>query len=229
MNDAKKQPGDYRIPPPEAGSILPSLQYWQCRDIYVSDICIAVKLSPIRMENCEAARDELYRLLRGIWQTALLYNLVRPVAAVIYSGEGDETRPKPLSKTLAAQIRAWASDQNWHQGHFSLYVEPIRENAPQAENDQHPKEYPFGVDDILLDLLAPEPQEIGEIEQRDLTYIEKEMKSQPEDSPALTELNARIEEAWRSSDKYDKKTPGPFQAWLDEIPDPPASPRQADE
>lgn len=186
------------------------LEYWDCGgEIYISDICIALKLAPKKIADCVAARDELYRTLRGVWQTALCANLARPVVGVIHSGEPST----PLSESLFRQFSRWASDQNWHQGHFSLYVEPLWAWEKGGQS--------FKVDEILLDLLAPEPLEIVDIQQRTIKSIKERLNEELPESgktqPGVDDIKSIIYQAWDDDDLFEAKEPQPLQAWIDQI------------
>ena len=194
---------------------IQQLGHWHVHGVYASNICIALKISMVTTGDCNSARGELFRLLRGVWQTALLCNLARPVIAVLFSGKDE-----PLEDYLHDLFNRWASDQNWHQGHFSLYVEPkwARKKAEYREQ--------FVVDRILLDFLEPEPTELKTVQRRQLGDIidklDERLKadvSKPEEGADLDFLFTTIRNIWQSApgEDYGEQTPGPFQDWLNEI------------
>ena len=71
----------------------------------------------------------MYRILRKTYQIILEYGAVYPVAGIL------NATPPELLDTVA--MRSWSSDQEWHRGGFTLYVE---------------EERPYG---RLVDLLLP--------------------------------------------------------------------------
>lgn len=106
--------------------------YWKTDRIYLNDICMAVVLEPIgeRISTGEGAREELYEMLRWIAAQTSYHNLSRPLAAFVRTGDD--------SKTVAA----WAADQDWHRGHFTLYVQDPAEPgklAPTCEELLDPR------------------------------------------------------------------------------------------
>lgn len=112
----------YRLRLDDGSDVKPGSRLWQTQGIYLSDVCLAVKLSPrsgIHASEQEL-RDDLQTLLRLIGQEAMDHNLLRPVAGFIAGG--------PDAKTIAT----WAADQDWHRGAFTLYAES-GENSPRLE------------------------------------------------------------------------------------------------
>ncbi|MGH8523586.1 MAG: hypothetical protein ACREXY_05030, partial [Gammaproteobacteria bacterium] len=89
--------------------------------IYLSDVCLAVRLSPVAAywtkNEQEEAKETLYRYLRRVHQTALENGAVCPVACVV-SLTGQET-----DNSIEKAVGSWGSDQDWHRGAFTLYVE----------------------------------------------------------------------------------------------------------
>ncbi len=187
--------------------------YWRCREIYISNVCIALHLTPQKTEG-EALKAELYQLLRAVWQTALLCNLTRPVVAVISSHDG-----QPLDDCEYRKFVRWSMEQNWHQGHFCLYVESPRLQQGDGKNGGE-----FDAERILLDLLAPEPQDIPETEWRTFETIESDIRQQLEKDTKhpVSELTTSVFEAWRTIDCNDHGNPlnlGPFTSWWEALDD----------
>ena len=91
--------------------------YWKAEEIYLNNICIAVKLKLIKInDELENIKEALYSLLMSIVQTALDHDLLRPVAGIIsIDNLGDDILPKDIKK--------WGSDQDWHRGDFILFIE----------------------------------------------------------------------------------------------------------
>lgn len=91
--------------------------YWKAEEIYLNNICIAVKLKLTKInDELENIKEALYSLLMSIVQTSLDHDLLRPVAGVIsIDNLGDDSLQKDIKK--------WGSDQDWHRGAFILFIE----------------------------------------------------------------------------------------------------------
>lgn len=116
---------EYALPfEPPAHRIFQS-DYWICKGLYLSDVCLAAHVC-VQKGNGEwqAAKDDLRGLLRGLGLIVQQNDLWRPVIAVVEDAS-PETRRLP-------------ADQDWHRGDFLLFV---------VESDQ--------IERRLLDLLRP--------------------------------------------------------------------------
>jgi len=96
---------------------------WRREGIYVGPICVAVHLSVVagtRIDDDRSlgeAKEALFRYLRQAHQVVLDHGIVLPLAAVIErSGASSGSR-------LDVALATWGSDQGWHRGGFTLYVE----------------------------------------------------------------------------------------------------------
>lgn len=100
----------------------PAVRHWWRREgIYLSDVCLAVWVSPT-FEELEPpdeplAQDALYTYLRRIAQTAMDHDYLRPLTCVLAPG------PVVPSNETAVRLRAWSAAQDWHRGAYTLYVE----------------------------------------------------------------------------------------------------------
>lgn len=95
-------------------------RHWRREGIYLSAVCLAVHLTPKvgcweSDDEAKDAKEALYRYLRQVHQTALEHGLVCPLACVV-SVDDPSTH---FAKTMVP----WGSDQDWHRGSFTLYVE----------------------------------------------------------------------------------------------------------
>ena len=183
-----------------------SSQWWCCGAVYVSDVCIALHLFP----NCyfgnnqDEARKSLYRLLRNVWATAQLSDLVRPVAAVISDQDG-----KPVPKEHYGTLHGWSTDQGWHRGHFCLYPVP---DVKKADSD----DYLFSAGRILSDLLSPEPEQIGEIEPISQSKILDDMKEQLSGDTEIAPYIGKLETWWNERDDKRRADCSPL-SWFTDI------------
>lgn len=104
--------------------IVVKSRHWEAQAVYLNDICLVVKLVHIKKNGeLEIIKDDLYSLLMSINQTALEHDLMRPVAGVISE--------KDVPDDWKLKIKKWDSDQDWHRGAFTLFIE---------ENDDKVKE-----------------------------------------------------------------------------------------
>ena len=134
----------YRIAKPEADDQVPAdRQPWRRLGTYQSPICVAAEMSLMveswTDEQRKIAKVALFRYLRRVQHTLLDFGMVYPVAAVISVPE--KTAP------IARKIGSWTSDQGWHRGGFTLYVEQTDENRQDA-------------DERLRGLLVPEVKDL---------------------------------------------------------------------
>lgn len=106
---------------------------WKRQAIYHSAICVAVHLSVIDPDLGEAevvaAKIALFRYLRQVHQAVMDHGIVLPLAAVI-------ERPGGRTDTLLGRaLPGWGSDQSWHRGGFTLYVEKGKEDVRKRLRD----------------------------------------------------------------------------------------------
>jgi hypothetical protein len=130
-------------PDPDHTPIPKQRRWWRREGIYLNDICLAVHLSLREIKDDEAAqaKEALYVYLRRVGQTALERELVCPIACVLSPGQYQP------SKEFISDLRSWGSDQDWHRGSFTLYVEiPPPDQTPDPEWDHWGR---------LVDLLNP--------------------------------------------------------------------------
>jgi len=144
-------------------------RYWIAENIYLNEICLAIWATPSekikeRTINSEEAingiiKEELYNMLKGISQLAAEHDLLRPVACVM--SEEDLIKSASLNDKEIKQIKRWGSDQDWHRGAFTLYVESKNGSQDEPKNENG---YCESVKERLSDLLAPiiETINIGE-------------------------------------------------------------------
>lgn len=173
-------------------------EWWICEAVYVSDVCIAVHLVPNKhySDGQNESRKALYKLLRNISATALITDIVRPVAAVISNRDS-----APVNKDDYTELNKWSADQAWHRGHFCLYVVPDLKKEPEAS------EYFFTVERMLCDLLSPKQDEISDIELISVEQVVENINAKLEkDTIDLSYLN-KLETWWR--DEYKDKTASP--------------------
>lgn len=181
-----------------------SNEWWLCESVYVSDICIAIHIVPNSSysRDKEDSRKALYKLLRNISATALITDVVRPVAAVISNREGG-----PVRKENYLELNQWSADQAWHRGHFCLYVVPDIEN--QEGNDDL-----FTVERMLYDLLSPEPEVISGIEPISVSDIVKRIETHIKDDSNELVYVRKLETWWRDDYKVKDNSPNTPSTWL---------------
>lgn len=173
------------VGPDPAGPPLPSeRRWWRRESIYLSDVCLAVHLSPTvsTLEDdreAATAKEALYTYLRRVGQYALEHDLMRPVACVMSS---DIHQP---SSDLLAYLRSWGSDQEWHRGNFTLYVE-----IPGTEGEQ-PQREPYK---RLADLLNPKPETLWLDPRETVTadLILGKLEAKIQDKPPTTDHAATL-------------------------------------
>ncbi|MEZ5584386.1 MAG: hypothetical protein R3F37_17970 [Candidatus Competibacteraceae bacterium] len=130
--------------------------WWLAKEIYLSDISIAVHLHPCSPEGTNEwkvneAKEELYGFLRWFGHTALENNLMRPIAGVTLDKYYDK-----YGANVLEEISRWGADQEWHRGSFTLYIEH------QESTSSHNL-----VIDRLADLLDPIPEDLENYEPKD--------------------------------------------------------------
>jgi hypothetical protein len=140
---------------PDGPSIPPERRWWRRESIYVSDVCLAVHLSHTISTFADdretaVAKEALYTYLRRVGHQALEHDLMRPIACVMSTGL------HPPSPDLLASMRNWGSDQEWHRGSFTLYVE-----IP-GPADEQPGRAPYK---RLADLLRPKIEPLFDMPQ----------------------------------------------------------------
>lgn len=152
----------FRIVPADPDGVPVARQPWRRLGIFRSPVCIAVHLQPMTEQwggpSSEIEKNALFRYLRRIYQTTLEYDMQYPVAAVV--------AVKSKKSEVAKEVDKWTSDQSWHRGGFTLYVEE-RENRDFHDVDR------------LSDLLQPTPQQIMvqlEEKPRDLAAFSKDLR-----------------------------------------------------
>jgi hypothetical protein len=105
--------------------VLDDRRPWKRRGIYLSEVCLAVHLSPIvehwNVKECDTAKETLYGYLQRVHQTALEHGLVCPLACVVSLDD------LAAENSVGKDIAAWGSAQDWHRGSFTLYVHPDKE------------------------------------------------------------------------------------------------------
>lgn len=112
----------------------PDRRPWKRYAIYRSPICVAVHLSYIDPDcrdekEVETVKAALFRYLRQVHQAVMEYGVIAPLAVVIEP-------PAPAGKTLLADaLPKWGSDQAWHRGGFTLYLEPSKDAAKERLRD----------------------------------------------------------------------------------------------
>jgi len=201
----EKRLEDYRLLGEDAGSI-PELRRPWCRlGLYRSPICVVVHVEPRprpqrwQREDQEAAKAALYRYLREVNQTLLDFGIMQPISCVVRT---DNTE-------IGTTIQLWTSDQSWHRGGFTVYLDC-------SEKDSF---------DLLFGLLAPEVNEIiadPDRQARDINYFIKELrgaKSGASQEQFLTEnlldKCIAILEAYKPNTGEDSRQDGRFLPILD--------------
>lgn len=96
-------------------------------------------------------------LLRSVSHLSWEHDLMRPVAGIVSKEDFPENGTGSEADPNAARFETWESDQDWHRGAFTLYVEP---NASKLE-------------ERLSDLLDPEVRELSgeDIEPKDMEEL----------------------------------------------------------
>ncbi|MQX37562.1 hypothetical protein [Roseospira navarrensis] len=107
---------------------------WTRHAIYRSRICIATHLSFLDPEcrmpgDVDEPKAALFRYLRQVQQTVMDHGLILPLAVVIEV-------PKQDPETLFVKaLKRWGSDQTWHRGGFTLYLEEPGEAVKRRLHD----------------------------------------------------------------------------------------------
>jgi hypothetical protein len=148
--------GDYLLVGPDAGKTPHERRWWRREGIYLSDVCLAVHLTPDfgspTPGELEQAREALFTYLRQVAHIAMEHDYLRPLACVLAV---QEARPNTETITL---LKHWAPAQDWHRGAFTLYVEvPDQPLGRGRESDacDCPADPPWTYKDRLADLLSP--------------------------------------------------------------------------
>lgn len=136
MTDLPKTLDTHRIVGAEEPGATPAdRRPWRRLGIYRSPICLAVNLTPCidhwTEKTREDAKSKLFRYLRRLYQAALEHGVICPLAAVIEIDNG--------SSGLARDIHPWGSDQGWHRGGFTLYVESGQGTGKRLEDLLNPR------------------------------------------------------------------------------------------
>ncbi len=160
---------------------------WRRLVLCYSSIAFAVVVQPDNGLLTDAQRDEakttLYRYLKKIQLNLLEFGLVYPVTCIVIAGDKETATYN--------EIFRWESDQDWHRGDFTLYVE---------ENEDKARER-------LFDLLSPRVEQLSteRKEPRDISwYIEELNKNLPSEGRER-ELGDHILDIWREYDKSKDK------------------------
>ena len=143
MSETNKDPlEEFLLKGSDAEDTIPvERQPWKRLGMYKSPVCLAVHLevsealeAPTASENPKRA---LFRYLQGLNQVLLELGMVYPVIAVIQGNTGANDT-----------VETWGSDQAWHRGGFSLYLEEDEKAAKARLADlldpvaEAMKEYP---------------------------------------------------------------------------------------
>jgi hypothetical protein len=150
--------GTYLLKKTNGEPVVLSNRLWKVAGIYLSDICLAIRLEPNKQEsnvngNDQTRKDDLYALMRGIKNLAIEHDFVRPVAGIIAKEDFDNSNIAPET------IQRWSSDQDWHRGAFILYVENGHSDCMKRLSDLlHPVIQPLSG----LDLQPKEPRKMEE-------------------------------------------------------------------
>ncbi len=172
------------------------LRYWSFKDVYLSDICLAVHLEPAMkidgMISFENAKEELRTFMRHIGNLIYEYDYIRPVACVI--GINHIPIAKNIFYGIQDLVHRLQADQEWHRGSFTLYLE---------------KEFP---ERRLQDLLGEQPAHwigLDPVEPRSPEELFADLDhrfshSPPGDEtahPILRDLLEAFENSWKESDE----------------------------
>lgn len=193
-------------------------KYWMISKAYISDISIAIHIVPacniknLNDNSIASAKNELNVLLRLISHLSLDHDLMRPVAGVISE---KELKNQGYTKE---DYKSWESDQDWHRGAFTLYIEQDEEVNSEAGKS-------FTVKDRVKDLIDPiVPSFVAEKkEPRDMEKIIKTVfedvlkKGQYEDIyPIISGLQSILRDASKQEghpDDYKNK----IDSWIEAV------------
>lgn len=89
------------------------VQSMTVQECLASDVAIVVKLVPDSNADSTTVQQEVTRILEAVRQASLDWDMVRPVVGILVMDK---------SSALYTAATAWAANQDWHQGRFSLYV-----------------------------------------------------------------------------------------------------------
>jgi hypothetical protein len=156
-NKYEKACEEYRLIKADEGNTPSDRKWWRREGIYLSDVCLVVHVSPTieSLEDADElnlAKDALYAYLRRISQRTLEHDFMRPLACVISNGQ---CMP---SERLVKRLRSWGSDQEWHRGSFTFYVEILLTGESSDSKTSHWYR--------LQDLLSPKIEPIVETVQK---------------------------------------------------------------
>lgn len=162
-NEEHRDPDDelekYKLVGPDE-RIPQDRHWWRREGIYLSDVCLAVHLSPtftdLKRDEEEPARHALYSYMRRIGQTALERDYLVPLVCVL------DLSHRALSPVAISALKSWAPDQEWHRGAFTLYVEIPETWKADSNQPKCPCGPPSDWDHRrrLADLLSPKPEEL---------------------------------------------------------------------
>ncbi len=172
---------------------------WRRLALCYSSIAFAVVVQPDNGCLTDAERKDakatLYRYLKKIQLNLLEFGLVYPVTCIVIAG----------SKETAAynEITHWESDQDWHRGDFTLYVEENEDKACER----------------LFDLLSPEVEKLKaeRKEPRKISWYIEELKKKLPSEGKERELGDRILDIWNNfaeKKPQDEMQESP-EEWLD--------------
>jgi hypothetical protein len=151
---------------------------WRRLALCYSRIAFAVVIRPDggawHKDEEEHAKAALYRYLKRIQLTLLESGLVYPLTAIAIAEQGTVAR---------AAMTGWMSDQDWHRGDFTLYVEPCDEKAHERTID---------LLSMKVQKLMDKPREPRTIR----THIQKLESDLPATGP-VRELGNMILDVWR--------------------------------
>jgi hypothetical protein len=186
-DDVLKETEIRRLLDAETEGIVPAERCpWRRLVLCYSKIAFAVVVRSDNACPSDAERDQakttLYRYLKRIHLTLLESGLVYPLTCIAIADEGTSAHE---------EMKRWTSDQDWHRGDFTLYVEKDDDRARKR----------------LLDLLSPrveklmaeraEPHDIG-------WYSEKLRTALPQDGPE-TDLGNIILGVWKEYAEQGRK------------------------
>lgn len=108
--------------------------FWYSDKISLSNVCITLILEyeqKINEINEEDAKDELYRILKGVSNRAASRYLMRPVIGFI-------SIHQDTSEKVIQLVNKWSADQDWHKGEFIIY--PYYKDEKASETYPKPEE-----------------------------------------------------------------------------------------
>ena|GEM_PF-3408667 len=180
-------------------------RHWKAQTVYLNDICLTIALK--FNKNCdelESIKEDLYSLLMSIGQTALEHDLLRPVAGVI--SEND------LSDRLKVEIKKWGSDQDWHRGAFTLFIE---------KNDTKANERIADLLELKIEIYEPDPGDPKHTN-AETGYTFKTFSGQPDKKfkkiwPSLIKMESSLNILTTTLVNYSDDHEDLFNKWVDEV------------